>query len=919
MKKVILLSLLFVFSLTTYAQITAADSTHLDSVLVLWNAKKRAEAISKYVYIDYSDSLLCPTKKNGVTNLQKFWISNASENEYILSYDKTEKALRVDFSFTKVDPWYQTYGNFNSFGFNLVKAILNSSSQSFNPFTQNDSVIGTFVDMSRRQNITITYKTQNLAADANISLLLMDANGRSSNESESVETISNGDSLFYTTRTFLWNNQNNQISDLFSPNWWGIDNGRSSVNNKPIGLPTINGNNLFWQLGDKVPLDLATICGWGITLNSGNAQPSSDNVFTLYIKSIQMGDTTQPKLDFNNFGFSQIPNVNFNATKTSETINLNKFLPIPGDKSHAELQQNTNLDVSVTNGIAKITQIKPCNSFSENIIFVSSLNGKIARTTITVTQNDVIATPFTFNQIPNQSSGGSIAFSNISLNQYVNGAKSSQIINFTVQKTEPACTFIVNTSKELVATIIDPTWMGTAIATISAQDQCGLTASTSVLYKQNGASLTTFAEPANGTFALSSEMVQRYETVQLFPSLTSASSVNWVFEGGTPSTSAYLSPTVKYAKPGTYKITLNAINNQGTTKIEKTIKVIGIEQKKTQTCANKACTFTLNDNSMQYAWSNGTTTQSITITPSMATLYVVTATKNSKSFIDTLEIKQVQTVYNEELKLATISENGKNVVLAWERTDKKGTAKYSLWREGLTNKYSKIGQLPFDSISVFVDSLADINKRAYKYKMTTTDTCGMESDLNNSIAQKTIHLQKTFINNELQLKWTLYEGADILGYKVLEGANYTQMHEVDSFATDQTTYTVSNPGINKYRVVSIFTDTISPSSLKSDSGPFSQSMSNMAESELTESNEISQEMAIVALPNPANGTFTCLVKNNSKADILLQLIDNIGIIVYSKVFLNTTWIEQKITIPTGSYFLKVSSGSSVKTIPLISF
>jgi hypothetical protein len=914
MKKFITLSIVLFSSYTFYAQ------SHLDSIKTMWNAKKRATAVTENLFIDYSDTSLCPTTLNSTTNYKHFWTNDP--NVYSLSYDNTEKALRVDFKY----PGSSYNPNYLGFGFNVIDFVNSVKGTNFDPFLETDSIIGVFVNMlySSNQQLTLEYKTQDLSSKATISVNLIDADGKTSNGQSAVDTAVRANNQYIKT-TFKWdgssinNNQWKTVADTMIDSWssmfWQSSNGRNSTASTP-SLPIIMDNPL-----DELPLDKSKICGWMFTLDMGGilGQYNLDQTFTLFIKSIRMGNPKKNELIYSNLKFSQIPAVSLNSSKTTDIINLNNYLSSTGVTFSSELMQNSNLEVSISNGNATITQIKPCSSFSENVTFKASLNGLTTSTVVTVTQNEIIATPFTFNPIPNQSSGGSIAFPNLSLNQFINGAKSSQIITFTVQKTEPACTFIVNSSKELVATVIDPTWMGTAIATISAQDQCGLTASTNVLYKQNGASLTTFAEPANGTFALSSEMVQRYEVLQLFPSLTSASSVNWIFEGGTPSTSAYLSPTVKYAKPGTYKITLNAINNQGTTKIEKTIKVIGIEQKKTQTCANKAYTFTVNDNTLQYSWNSGATTQSITVTPTTATLYIVTATKNSKSFVDTVEIKQVQSVYDEALKLATINDNGKNVLLAWERTNNKGTAKYTIWREGLTNHYTTIGQLPFDSISIFIDTTADINKRAYKYKMTTTDTCGMESSQTNSVAQKTIHLQKTLINDELQLNWSLYEGATILGYKLLEGPTYLQMTVVDQFATDQTSYTITNPGTNKYRVVSIFADTISPTNLKSDSGPFSQSMSNMAESELTASKEMAQNIAIAALPNPTNGTFTCLVRNNNKADILLQVIDNLGLVVYTKKYFNTTGIEQNITIPAGSYFIKVSSNSVVKTIPLICY
>jgi PKD repeat protein len=44
----------------------------------------------------------------------------------------------------------------------------------------------------------------------------------------------------------------------------------------------------------------------------------------------------------------------------------------------------------------------------------------------------------------------------------------------------------------------------------------------------------------------------------------------WTFEGGSPSTSTFANPTVKYNTAGTYKVTLKASNAQGENTITKT-------------------------------------------------------------------------------------------------------------------------------------------------------------------------------------------------------------------------------------------------------------------------------------------------------------------------------------------------------------
>ena len=301
---------------------------------------------------------------------------------------------------------------------------------------------------------------------------------------------------------------------------------------------------------------------------------------------------------------------------------------------------------------------------------------------------------------------------------------------------------------------------------------------------------------------------------------------------------------------------------------------------------------------------------------SFVEIVTVKAILNGQVYAQPITVtKTVQTPYIDPLHLVTIDKSGNNVLLVWKRTKNKGTLKYNIYREGLTDVYSKIGELPFDSVSVYIDKTADINTRAYKYKITTTDSCSVESGLASAVSQKTIHLQKTLVNDELKLSWTLYDGSKILGYRLMRGSDITNMVKVDEFGTDQTTYTITNPGTDKFRIISLFADTINPGTLKSDSGPYFQSLSNITESKSTDVAIKTLDADIQTYPNPTSDIFSISISSDVARDYSLELLNSLGEKVRE---IKTGMIASKIvefdasTLPSGIYQLMIRTNDAVQ-------
>ncbi len=137
---------------------------------------------------------------------------------------------------------------------------------------------------------------------------------------------------------------------------------------------------------------------------------------------------------------------------------------------------------------------------------------------------------------------------------------------------------------------------------------------------------------------------------------------------------------------------------------------------------------------------------------------------------------------SEQTELCMVSvDNGHNVVM-WNKDME--VAEYNIYREGATTgNYEHVATIPYDSVSIWVDETSRPITRSYRYRITSTDMCGIESD--ESAVHKTMHLT---INkgqgSSWNLIWTEYEGASYSGYQIYRGYTADDIELIDELPAD---------------------------------------------------------------------------------------------------------------------------------------
>ncbi len=114
--------------------------------------------------------------------------------------------------------------------------------------------------------------------------------------------------------------------------------------------------------------------------------------------------------------------------------------------------------------------------------------------------------------------------------------------------------------------------------------------------------------------------------------------------------------------------------------------------------------------------------------------------------VNTAEVKKTLPAVNPICLVTVDTITGKNMIV-WEKLNTTDVDHYVIYRESSSkNIYQPIGTRPVDSLSTFIDSVADPMLRGWKYKLSVVDVCGNESPLSDH--HKTMHLSMSEWNNK---------------------------------------------------------------------------------------------------------------------------------------------------------------------------
>jgi len=272
---------------------------------------------------------------------------------------------------------------------------------------------------------------------------------------------------------------------------------------------------------------------------------------------------------------------------------------------------------------------------------------------------------------------------------------------------------------------------------------------------------------------------------------------------------------------------------------------------------------------LTYTWSpsvglSDSTLANPYVTPTSDQVYTVTAT-TSDGCVATSDVNVTMVPINApEICIVSVDSSNKNLVI-WNKPLSLSIDTFYVYRETITTDvFEKIGSVPYDSMSVFVDNASLPNVQSSRYKISIFDNCGLESVKSGS--HKTMHLN---INQGMGTTWNLdwepYEGFIVSSYRIFRGASPDSLQLIGTTSGGSTQFTdfTSPAGYIYYQVEVVSPNFCNPSK------SYSSSRSNIATNNpngIYENTYTSDLFSIY--PNPATDKIQVFVKQKSEIEIM---------------------------------------------------
>lgn len=420
------------------------------------------------------------------------------------------------------------------------------------------------------------------------------------------------------------------------------------------------------------------------------------------------------------------------------------------------------------------------------------------------------------------------------------------------------------------------------------------------------------------------------------PEIANATSYIWTFPSGVTGTSTTNSITVNYTRSAVSgNITVKGHNDCGDGIVSYSMVTVNqlptIELRDTAVIPGGSVPlFPIISYSgtggLKYKWTPSTGLNNDTIAQPFATVaskstYTLVVTTSSGCTATANITVNMQTMAKPEIGIVGVTSTNKNRIV-WNKPVTNGIESYYIYKETNTsNVYEKIGTVPYDSLSVFVDNQSSPDVKSNKYKLSIFDRNGMESP--QSDAHKTIHLSiNKGQNTTWNLIWEAYEGFNVSTYNVYRGTNASNLNFIDATSGSSTQYSdLSAPSGDVYYQLEVISSNLInpskvPSSIQKSKGSenstesflvsYNSSRSNIATNSMTGIKELNVENKQINIyPNPVKDLFRIDFEGGSTFEILNLM----GQVVYNGDLIKNK-IVQTSNLSSGVYLIKFKTGKT---------
>lgn len=356
---------------------------------------------------------------------------------------------------------------------------------------------------------------------------------------------------------------------------------------------------------------------------------------------------------------------------------------------------------------------------------------------------------------------------------------------------------------------------------------------------------------------------------------------------------------------GTYFCTVTDANNCTFTSSALVSNTFGpnviISSTSASSCANDGAIqlHVISGDPQSYLWTNGATTPDISeLAPGTYSVAITGAsgcvTVLGASIHAALPPKA-------PICLVTVNESINENQVSWEKPFVNGISHFNIYRESSqAGLYQLIGTKAYSDAPVFSDTVASPDARSWRYKVSTVNDCGIESEW--SSAHKTIHLTvNRGLQNDINLSWNQYEGFPYSNF-ILK--RYTHTHGWEQIAVmpnNLFTYTDQPPSTIGLTYVVLITAPNSCSGMTATRSNTDKRFATDQPNGLSERNG----QFVSLYPNPANAVLH--VENGSGQPLEAQILDQTGRFISPLVLIPGHTPVDCGKLASGMYHLEIHS------------
>ncbi|MBX7093863.1 MAG: PKD domain-containing protein [Flavobacteriales bacterium] len=320
---------------------------------------------------------------------------------------------------------------------------------------------------------------------------------------------------------------------------------------------------------------------------------------------------------------------------------------------------------------------------------------------------------------------------------------------------------------------------------------------------------------------------------------------------------------------------------------------------------------------LSYNWSTGATTQDVTV--SSVGDYSVMVTDNTTG----CKAYELFTISHaapngQEICMVTVDSMYSFNKVVWEKEITTQISHYNVYRESSQNGlYYLIGTVPYDSLSLYNDYVANPMITAWRYKVAAVDYCGEESSW--SALHKTIHVNQNLgLGGVVNLIWDHYKGFDYTTYTIIRYTDANGWQTIGSVSSANTSFTDPTPPSDPSLFYVIETNPtvgcVSTRAINNNSTRSNRTQNSVMSPAASVGEILGSIEGMAIFPNPNDGQFTLQADFVSADQATIELYSMDGRVISAwQINAGQGRYSRSIDMssePAGIYFVRISNGTS---------